>query len=286
MVRASAIFATNSQKLNEIELRYTDVLSGIAAAVRRQSDSSTEQTAKTIAQGRTAILALIGFAIILAGLAALAISHAVSRPAERLTAHLRRVRKDGELTQIEDPALMASTDELGELARAFNAMIAQLREARSELIDKSEAEISRQVERLQAAITNMPQGLCMFDADFRLIISNDRFAEIYGIEPARIKPGITLQEILQLRLMSGGYYGEAKTYVDHRLQAERRDTRSTYILELHNGKVLQIVREPLKNGGWVATHEDITERRKIEAKIAHMAHHDDLTNLPNRMTFR
>ena len=58
------------------------------------------------------------------------------------------------------------------------------------------------------------------------------------------------------------------------------------IVETTDGRAIEIVNQPLKGGGWVATQEDITERRRAEKQIAHLAHYDALTDLPNRMLFR
>jgi diguanylate cyclase (GGDEF)-like protein/PAS domain S-box-containing protein len=285
-LEAAAIFTARSKKLNEIQTRYTEVLSGITYAVRRQNDVSEAQTGEAIAQGRAAVIGLVGVAAALATAAAIFLIISISRPLRRLTAHVQNVREQGDLIPISDPGLLAAKDELGDLSRMFNGMILELMEARRELIARSEAEITKQAERLKAAVDNMSQGLCMYDAEQRLIISNDRYAEIYGIPPEQIHAGMSVREILELRLATGGYYGDAGSYSTRRISASQENNPAQYVVELQNGRIVQIVRQPLKNGGWVATHEDITERRQIEAKIAHMAHHDVLTNLPNRVLFR
>jgi len=61
---------------------------------------------------------------------------------------------------------------------------------------------------------------------------------------------------------------------------------SSRVEELSDGRSIVVSRQPMPNGGWVTTHEDITERRRAESQIAHMATHDALTDLPNRVMLR
>jgi PAS domain-containing protein len=182
--------------------------------------------------------------------------------------------------------MLAAADEIGDLARSFNAMIAELAQARQQLIAQSEQEVAKQVERLQAALANMSQGLCMYDGEQRLIVANQRYAQIYGLPPDLIRPGISLRDVLEQRVAAGSYYGDAESHVEQRVRSNSEAKPSDTVVELKNGHIMQIVRRPMKSGGWVATHEDITERRRAQAQIAHMAKHDALTNLPNRVLFR
>ena len=159
--------------------------------------------------------------------------------------------------------------------------------ARDRILISSQAAIATQAERLEAALSNMSQGLCMFDADSRLVVSNAKFAEIYGIAPARIVPGMAFRQILHERVAAGSYYGDAATYPDLHFATYTAPTQpSDVVVELNNGRSVHIVQRPMPNGGWVATHEDVTDKRATEARIAHMARHDALTNLPNRLLFR
>jgi diguanylate cyclase (GGDEF)-like protein len=136
---------------------------------------------------------------------------------------------------------------------------------------------------LDTALKNMSQGLCMFDADERLVIANSRYAEMYGLTPEQVKPGTTLRQILDYRIALGAYTGSApEDYINERLAAVREKTTATKIHTLADGRVFAIAHQPMADGGWVATHEDITEQRRNEARIAHMALHDGLTDLPNR----
>ncbi len=145
------------------------------------------------------------------------------------------------------------------------------------------AQLEQQNFRFHAALSNMCQGLCMFDADENLVIANERYAEMYGLSRDIIKPGTPFRKILEARIAMGAYVGsEPEKYIRERVAAVRERVASTKIQTLSDGRVLSISHQPMSDGGWVATHQDITDQRRSEAKIAHMALHDALTDLPNR----
>jgi diguanylate cyclase (GGDEF)-like protein/PAS domain S-box-containing protein len=118
--------------------------------------------------------------------------------------------------------------------------------------------------QLDAALNNMNQGLCMFDSNARLILCNDRYIQLYGLSRAAVKRGSTLRAMLEHRMKTGTFSGDPGTYiVDLCAQLARGETiRAT--VELADGRVIAIVNSPMEGGGWVATHEDITERRRAE----------------------
>jgi len=145
------------------------------------------------------------------------------------------------------------------------------------------AQLEHQNMRFQAALANMCQGLCMFDADANLVVANDRYAEMYGLPREIIQPGTPFRRILESRIAMGAYVGSnPEKYIRERLAAVRERVASTKIQTLSDGRVFAISHQPMSDGGWVATHQDITDQRRSEAKIAHMALHDALTDLPNR----
>jgi diguanylate cyclase (GGDEF)-like protein len=149
-----------------------------------------------------------------------------------------------------------------------------------------EAELKAQNMRLDAALTNMSQGLVMFDGDERLVICNQKFISMYRLENENIKPGDTLRHILDRRAANGTFSGDSEHYAANLAASIKAGVNSTQFREPDDGRTIALVRQRLSDGGWVATHEDITERRQAEMKIAHMARHDALTDLPNRVLLR
>jgi len=147
-------------------------------------------------------------------------------------------------------------------------------------------EESLRIRNLQfdTAINNMSQGLCFFDAAHRLIVCNDRYVDMYDLPRGRVHPGTPLSEIVDLRFEAGSFPEmTAEEYLRWRTNVAVSNEPTDSIVELRNGKTFKIRHRPMADGGWVATHEDITEQRRSEVKIEYMAHHDALTDLPNRV---
>ena len=138
------------------------------------------------------------------------------------------------------------------------------------------AEKTRELERanmqVDAALHNMSQGLCMFDADGRLAVCNERYIAMYGLSADIIKPGCALLAMLEHRLERGTFDGDPVEYdLKIRAAAQRREKYCIW-LELKDGRVVEVVNEPAPGGGWVATHDDITERVRAERERARAEH--------------
>ena len=122
----------------------------------------------------------------------------------------------------------------------------------------------------------MDQGLCFFDGAKRLILSNRRYAELYGIAPEAIRPGMELQEIVELRFAAGSVPNMGQTeYLRWRDRVTSGNAPVDSILETRNGRVIRIHHEPMPDKGWVATHEDITERRRSQDELHRRTLHFD-----------
>ena len=98
-------------------------------------------------------------------------------------------------------------------------------------------------------------------------------------------PGVTLRDLLKRRAADGGFGGKIEQYIADILAAVGQGNSLTKISELPDGRIIRIVSQPVEDGSWVATHEDITEAKRAEERISHAAHHDTLTGLPNRKLF-
>ncbi len=140
--------------------------------------------------------------------------------------------------------------------------------------------------QLDAALNNMVQGLAMFDADQRIVIANRRYAEMYGLTLEQVKPGTHLLTIIEQRIANGDLPGRSADEVMRAMLGRVTGTgECQYTTRMHDGRYIVVSAKPMANGYTVTTHQDITEQRRSEAKIVHMAMHDALTGLPNRVLF-
>jgi len=155
------------------------------------------------------------------------------------------------------------------------------------LSKQQEANLRQTNWRLDAALDNMSQGLCLFDAQQRLEVVNRRFFEIFGLSRDKIQPGTSFREILDMKVVGQNCGGKSANQLAGELtDSLRRSSKGSHFYELKSGRVIACNYNTTSDGGWVATYEDVTERQRAEAKIMHMARHDSLTNLPNRTLFR
>ena len=127
--------------------------------------------------------------------------------------------------------------------------------------------LNRRKQDLDAAVDHMPQGLVMYDRSARLVICNKRYAEMYGLPPEMTTPGHSLESIVAYRIKAAGLTTDARAMAKAIQDTVRVGKPWRAILELADGRSIDIITTPLRNGGWVATHEDITERRRAERHL-------------------
>jgi len=140
-------------------------------------------------------------------------------------------------------------------------------------------------QRLDTAIDNMTQGLLMFDSSQRLVVANQRYIEMFGVSTDVVKPGCTIRELLMHRKEIGSFIGDVDKYCSDLFYKLAQGKIFETILDTADGGSIQVLYRPLPRGGWVTTLEDISERRRVEQRIMHLAHYDPLTDLPNRALF-
>ncbi len=203
----------------------------------------------------------------------------IDRLGELVTAAYEQADSDRRRT---DRSITLMVDELDQLNRRLETLVAE----RTAALRDREARLAEQNMMIDAALNNMSQGLLMFDAEGRLMIYNRRYLELYGLSAERLKPGMPLQSMLEYRAETHSFNGDAARYAEKLRAMIASGQTYSRMMDLPDGRTISIISRPIASGGWVVTHEDITERRRAEKQIAHMAHHDALTDLPNRLLLR
>jgi diguanylate cyclase (GGDEF)-like protein len=153
-------------------------------------------------------------------------------------------------------------------------------------LERANAQLENSQAQTNAAMNNMSQGLVMFDSSARLIVCNRRYLEMYGLSPEIVRPGCTLRELLDHRIATGQFFSDDfEQYMSEILSGVDQGTVFSKITNLPDGRIICIMNHPIADGGFVATHEDVTDQKRAEERISYEAHHDGLTGLPNRKQF-
>jgi diguanylate cyclase (GGDEF)-like protein len=145
--------------------------------------------------------------------------------------------------------------------------------------------LSEKSQHLDTAINNMTQGLLLFDAQARLVICNERYIEMFSLSRDIVKPGCGLHELMRHRKENGTFAGDVDSYCRKFLDPKDDEAQDT-VISVPDGRLIHLIYKRSPDGGWATTLEDITERRRVEARIEHLAHYDPLTGLPNRTLFQ
>jgi diguanylate cyclase (GGDEF)-like protein/PAS domain S-box-containing protein len=127
--------------------------------------------------------------------------------------------------------------------------------------------IARQKVHLDSALANMPEGLCMFDGDQRLIVCNQQYADLYELSKEQAQPGTLLRSILEHHNAIGNRSEDPDEFIARRLSAVAAGKAYQHINKLRDGRLILVTHRPMDDGGWVATHKDVTERVSREESI-------------------
>jgi diguanylate cyclase (GGDEF)-like protein/PAS domain S-box-containing protein len=134
------------------------------------------------------------------------------------------------------------------------------------------------------ALGTMSQGLTMYDRSDRLLLVNNRYREMYGLTAEQIQPGDSIHEILAQR--SEGPSSQIEKYLAPSLRDLHAGRPIDKLVERRDGKFYALSIRPVKSGGWVSTHQDVTEQTRAEREVLHLAHYDALTELTSRGLFQ
>lgn len=137
-----------------------------------------------------------------------------------------------------------------------------------------EDSLTEQHHRFDAALRNMPHGLCMFDSTKKLILCNPSYARMYNLPVSLTQPGTPLVDILAYRSREGNGPADTATYFDVVFEATARGAVASQNIVLSDGRVIKITHNPMQNGGYVATHEDVTKTVRLTEELRR--HHDQL----------
>jgi diguanylate cyclase (GGDEF)-like protein len=165
----------------------------------------------------------------------------------------------------------------------------------NQILQARDNELITQNTRFDAALNNMSQALCMVDSNQRLIVCNLRFLELFGLSAGVVQPGTQVADVFRAMAAIGRYPAALIEAVRSAQQALvfshgpgrflQEAAPSGEAQPLSMKAAIAVSHQPMLGGGWVATYEDVTERRHAEARIQYMTHHDALTSLPNRSLF-
>ena len=176
---------------------------------------------------------------------------------------------------------IGAADEVGDLSRA-----AEVFRANALTFQHQRDALRRTNLRFDAALNNMTHGLVMVDADCRIVVSNRKVREIYRLGPSCAAAGASFRDFVGEIVAGGNFPGRSADSIHaERMETIARGKRAITYWPLAGDRTVAIAHEPLPDGGWVATYEDITERRRFEEQIQFLARHDAQTRLANRLLF-
>lgn len=183
------------------------------------------------------------------------------------------------VSRLTEGGILATLENITQLQSALRTLAIN-----NSILEKREAELRTKHLQLDAAINNMNHGLTLLDSQGCVILANDQSLEMYGLTRRDDISGMTIADILALRISKGigtkEFSDKGLSVFTDRL---KYSDDTPFVVEMKTGNLLSISCRPMASGGWVITHRDVSEEHRKEAKITHMARHDILTDLPNRV---
>ncbi len=255
--------------LDELESRFdtaVEINAGDGFRSRRATGALVEQLNNQtwIAMGVSIAVAL-AITLLLSRTIVPGVRHAVS-----IATAIAAGRLDNRIVARGGGEVATLLSALSVMQRSIADQIARIEQLMAEQANSHASEMAFQHFRFETALDNMVQGLCMFDDGGRVLVHNRRFGELF----APTEPGTAAATALPSVLLP-----EREPDLDS-------DEARSFTTTLDDSRSIAVTEKPMKGGGWVATYEDVTERHRIEARMAFMARHDVLTGLPNRVLYR
>jgi diguanylate cyclase (GGDEF)-like protein len=261
--------------IDEVFQSITSHLTTLSWMAKTRSATLVTTAADDVDAGGRRLAFGTGIGMLIGLLIAVTFGRSIVRPIRAVTRAMRDVSSGAGDIDLE---YRDRTDEIGQMVEAIDTF----RRTAHQHADT----IAAQGRLIDIAMNNMPAGLSMFDADTRLIVRNERYLDIYRLPHGLIEPGCMFTDVIRILRDHCLGDGDFNSYLADLEEARLSNNvvRRTRILD--DGRSIATVSRPLADGGWVATHEDVTERVAAEQRINRLAHFDALTNLPNRTSLR
>ncbi len=151
--------------------------------------------------------------------------------------------------------------------------------------ETSQEKLAARKEVLDTTLTNMNQGVSVYDENQRLVLWNDKYLKCFGMTEKDVEKGATFKSLLELQRKNGDFFGNPNDLQSTIMSCVSRGNVHFAETELGSGRIIKSVHSPTPVGGWIGTHEDVTEVRLLEKRLAHESLHDVLTGVPNRRYF-
>ncbi|MEO5597038.1 MAG: EAL domain-containing protein [Novosphingobium sp.] len=149
----------------------------------------------------------------------------------------------------------------------------------------NETDYEQEVNLLKDTLNNMIQGVLMLDENDNIYFCNTRYIEMYGLDLETIRGGCTFSELIGYHMKQDPSSAAVQNYCERIRRKATSSAVTSFYKKISDGRTMHIVNQTLPSGRRLVMHEDISQKMRAEAQMEHMAHHDALTDLPNRTLF-